>query len=182
MHFSAFDKSGTLFHAQPPIMYGNKLVPLASLKELNYDAYANVRRKYEGRMNVLETVIPILNCRWDEVIFLSPIAPITFAEVLTRLQYQVLPSRYFAFDPYKTDLARAVTLTYDTKGVAVYKPFDQYEILYHHKIPKGALRYYITMSKRGVVPFLHHLVPQVLYPGELSVAEVNTTTNFRTPR
>lgn len=64
-----------LYHGVPQRMMGTKLYPLNELKNVHSELSAEYCEKYSGREKVMEQVIPILNCLWNDVIFFIPIAP-----------------------------------------------------------------------------------------------------------
>jgi hypothetical protein len=74
----------------PSDLQGNALEPLTALKDSHPELYANYIQKYANRMEVMDTQIPILDCKWNDAIHLLPIHPKyiheLFAEVGMRLQ------------------------------------------------------------------------------------------------
>ncbi len=56
-------------------MRGKALWPLKALAEIEPELGASYRAKYFGREHIATLHVPILDCAWDEVVFLSPIHP-----------------------------------------------------------------------------------------------------------
>ena len=68
-----------LYHARPPEMRGDTLLPLNRLRDVYPDLYARERAKYDGRELLLELRIPILDVLWNDALHLAPIHPALLA-------------------------------------------------------------------------------------------------------
>jgi hypothetical protein len=64
-----------LYHRVPKNFRGVTLYPLNQLKLLHPDLYDSFVANYRGRESVMEQIVPIFNCKWNDVLFLSPVAP-----------------------------------------------------------------------------------------------------------
>lgn len=64
-----------LYHLVPEEMSGTMLYPLNQLKSLHPAIHDYAVNKYIGREAVMQQVIPLLNCLWNDVVFLSPVHP-----------------------------------------------------------------------------------------------------------
>ena len=64
-----------VYHFKRKNMWGDKLIPLNSLKSMNPSLYEEHVKKYKGREKLLLKEISLLNCLWNDVIHLSPINP-----------------------------------------------------------------------------------------------------------
>lgn len=64
-----------LYHFVPPEMSGDILFPLNQLKTKYPKQYEVHQKKYEGREVLMETIIPVFNCLWNDVLHLSPLNP-----------------------------------------------------------------------------------------------------------
>src|SRR5687767_12191852 len=85
------DRRGTpvdearVYHLMSPGFAGEMLYPLAELRHRLPETYAAARAKYAGREWLLERPVPPLGCRWQDVVFLSPISPRLIYGALHRL-------------------------------------------------------------------------------------------------
>jgi broad-specificity NMP kinase len=68
---------------------GNTLYPLNQMKEMeNYqNIYRVAIKKYEGRKTIMKTHITVLNCLWNDVIFLMPLHPHLMYRKLKEIGY-----------------------------------------------------------------------------------------------
>lgn len=64
-----------LYHTIPKDFSGQDIYPLNQLKTIRPDLYSSAAAKYSGREATMEQVIPFLGCLWNDVVFLSPVAP-----------------------------------------------------------------------------------------------------------
>lgn len=64
-----------VYHRKPKDFKGNLLYPLNALKDIYPDAYKHQIAKYQGRMELMQQRIPLLDCLWNDVIHLAPVNP-----------------------------------------------------------------------------------------------------------
>jgi hypothetical protein len=67
--------SHNVYHFKPRGMKGSSLIPLNCLKEVHPEVYSEHVKKYEGREQLLEKRVPLLDCLWNDVLHISPINP-----------------------------------------------------------------------------------------------------------
>lgn len=116
------DTTHYLWHHVPLHMRGHQLWPLKALAEVEPEIAAHHRAKYQGREHIAELYIPLLDCRWDEVIFLSPIHPQLLTNAMEEAGHSVhgrsvyqIPSEILSehevvwFDPKKSGPKGEVT-------------------------------------------------------------------------
>ena len=71
-----------LWHHVPQNMQGSLLWPLRALEEVSAEVAGVQRAKYAGREHIANLHVPLLDCRWDEVVFFSPIHPDTIHDAV----------------------------------------------------------------------------------------------------
>lgn len=64
-----------IYHIVPSNLEGTTLYPLNVLKNIYPDKYEEHRSKYEGREELMDFIIPHLNCLWNDVLFFLPFHP-----------------------------------------------------------------------------------------------------------
>src|ERR1700744_4292715 len=70
------------YHLKPETMYGKLLLPLSDLKDEYPKLYKEKIKSYKGRDEILNKEVPLLNCEWKDVLFLSCLNPeIIFASL-----------------------------------------------------------------------------------------------------
>ena len=63
-----------IYHLIPDPFQGTSLIPLNQMEQSS-DLYKSHASKYEGREGLMDTRIPKLNCKWNDVIHFSCIDP-----------------------------------------------------------------------------------------------------------
>ncbi len=64
-----------LYHWVPDDMIGDTLYPLNILKHTHPDLYTKKVSKYIGREKVMDQIIPILDCLWNDVLHFTAVHP-----------------------------------------------------------------------------------------------------------
>jgi hypothetical protein len=74
-----------IYHLVPDPFHGSKLVPLNQMDRFS-DLYTNHASKYKGREELMNTMIPKLNCKWNDVIHFSCIDPKIVAREIKKIK------------------------------------------------------------------------------------------------
>jgi hypothetical protein len=167
-----------LYHAVPQPMAGEVLMPLNQLKLAQPAIYqAQVAKYNDGRQALLKQKIPILNCLWNDVIHLSPVAPAKTRRALLAAGV----SRQHSWPMYKINLelidqSRAV-LYKSQPGLGINPdsvwPLSPRVLKQHQEVPPDTLAYYAEEAKAdptGDSIFTNYLMPHVLYQGSIDVS------------
>lgn len=93
-----FNGSRFLWHHVPPAMKGNHLWPLRELEIIAPEIAAKNREKYVGREHIAQLHVPLLDCSWDEVIFLSPIHPYEISAALQTVGFPLRPGHVYQIE------------------------------------------------------------------------------------
>ena len=162
--------SAFLWHTVPANMQGTLLFPLRTLAQSHPDIAAGYRRKYEGRENIAKLHVPLLDCSWDEVIFLSPIHPQEIADALVAHGHPFLPKQAYQlhihalkdheavwFDPTKA------APNGDLTEASVW-PLDR-ENYRSQPLSKKAHAYYAQSASSGRRPLIYGTELHVLVRG-----------------
>jgi hypothetical protein len=88
-----------LYHIVPQNMTGNVLYPLNELQNVFPDVYAVHAKKYEGYEYLTRMAVPILDCRWNDVLHLSLVHPADMREAMIAAGFDVPSRYYFEIDP-----------------------------------------------------------------------------------
>ena len=86
-----------VYHRKPVNMEGDTLYPLNSLRSKFPNLYDAQAKKYEGREELMQRKIPILNCLWNDVIHLAPVHPKHVFENIRAAGGEPRPSTWFRF-------------------------------------------------------------------------------------
>lgn len=162
-----------LYHKIPDGFEGNILYPLNTLKEVLPHRYEVEVKKYEGRENLLDKNIPILDCLWNDALHISPIHPYKFKEFFATIERPIIMkgNRYFVIPVELLDQDKTVIYKYETGRMnpSEFIPFSRDELKNIQTIPLKAIQYYKSVE-RGQPLFVHHFVPHVLYKGNIDIS------------
>jgi hypothetical protein len=102
-----------VYHWKPSKFIGHWIIPLNRMREFEgfSEIYEQAMLKYVGRVDLCMQVIPILNCLWNDVIFLSPIHPHKHFEEYLKI----------GFSPKKRQFFKIPIEILEEKRVAVWK-------------------------------------------------------------
>ncbi|QAY58593.1 hypothetical protein ET475_00300 [Microbacterium protaetiae] len=119
-----------VFHVRTPLTPGtDSLLPLSALCTLDPDAYARAMAKYDDtpeRRRLRDTVVPLIERAWTEVVFLSPVHPHATWRAWRELSGRALPSVEFWAIP-ASDLPDD-TVVFDRQRSLVGDPIDPRDV------------------------------------------------------
>ena len=81
-----------IYHLISDPFHGSSLIPLNQMN-LSSDLYKNHASKYKGREGLMNTMIPKLNCKWNDVIHFSCIDPKIVAREIKKIKPDLKLSR-----------------------------------------------------------------------------------------
>lgn len=158
---------------------GSGLHPLNELRERDPDTFARARAKYDGREQVLELSVPLLDCLWNDVLHLSPVHPAELVEALESAGFTPDRRRFLEIDDADLDPTRTVLFLNATDrehrfDESQWKWFDPSIVSRHARLPQATRDYYAACARDGTRPFLFAYVPHVLFRGSLDVSGLTT--------
>lgn len=74
-----------LYHMIPNPMEGTNLIPLNSMDK-DSELYKRHVKKYEGREDLMDAIIPKLDCKWNDVVQFSALDPQLIVNELREIQ------------------------------------------------------------------------------------------------
>jgi hypothetical protein len=173
-----------LYHRVPENLMGTLLYPLYALKTLYPQVFQQEVEKYACRMHLMDVQIPILNCRWNDVIHLAPIHPSKIKRALLETGNTASanrPLRYFIIPPeileqnnlvyFKHSLDTGGTYNFLTSDVM---PFDITIYREIEKVSMEQIKYFEQMALRNERPLLLKRMPHVFYKGMIPVENLPT--------
>lgn len=123
------DLSRCVFHARTPGNAGaERLEPLSALRTTSPEAYARAIAKYDDtpeRRRLPSTRIPLLDVRWTEAVFLSPVRPHAIWAAWREIGGVELPAQEFWAIPID-EVRDAVVL--DRRLTTTGDPLDDSEV------------------------------------------------------
>ncbi len=163
-----------LFHLRPKGgVEGDVLMPLSDLRVTLPETYEAARQKYEAREHVPRNHIPLLDCHWEDVIFLSPVHPQILHGVLVSCGHRGLVDRKaFVVDPATLNPARLVVYEFD--GETPYTYYERSHHLRYARIGEATKGFYRDAKEEGKKPFIFAGVTHVLYQGRIPIQGLPT--------
>lgn len=166
-------KKEYVYHRVVDDMRGDILYPLNQLKTLFPDVYNIHVRKYTGREALLETVIPILNCLWNDVLHFTAVHPEDLlnnlkiagfvAEELVWKKWFKVPIDLFNFENVVVCMYRRdISFIPDARS---FSGFNSKNMEEYRMIPLETIEYYKQQKSLGQKPLFFHRIPHVLYKG-----------------
>ncbi len=164
-----------LYHIKPTHLVGDIIYPLQELKALYPDIYTKQMQKYQGREWVPENRIPMLNCTWADVVFLTAVHPATITAALKACgDREERHFDAFAFEPSNLDQSRLAVYEFAPPEERVsgwYRAFEVSALAEYNVISERITKAYYTKAiSAGQRPFLFAGIPHILHRGQLSIA------------
>lgn len=170
-----------LYHRVPKNMSGTVLYPLNVLKETHPEIYNDQVKKYEGREKLLTTEVPPLNCLWNDVLHFTAVSPQELKNNLAKADIHIDPISWFKIPISMIEGEKSIAFTYRRDQDLVpnfkeYEPFDPKRIEIYRVVPEETIEYYKQKKDDGNRPLLFHLVPHVLFKGNIDTKGLEIVT------
>lgn len=166
---------GTLYHRPASPLRGSSVLPLNRLRDTYPDLWEVHRHKYDHDPDSLDQPVRPLDCRWGDVVFLSPVHPQPLFDALRRAGKPVPDNEPWSLDADRLDphrtiirLMRAGTDGHypDPADEDDYLPYTTANLRAVCRITIDAIRR--LESLKATDPWLPWVdVPHVLFRGEI---------------
>lgn len=168
----------SLYHMVPKNLSGNRLVPLNQMKESLPKIYEREARKYRGRESLMDYKIPLLDCLWNDVLFLFALNPQEIVDNIRKCGgSQKFNLSCFEIDPRQIDANKTVCYTLDPDSKERnYERFHPDHVGKYNVLPEMTRKYYQEQLSQGKPPLLFHGIPHILYRGELFIQDLRVVT------
>lgn len=173
-----------LYHWYPPHLIGTMLYPLSQLEQVLPDVYEKALQRYAGREQVPNQQIPLFDCLWRDVIFLSPIAPPTIKAARLKLGLKVHPGDWLAIDSSMLDQDRLVVYWHRPAWLIAQNPKEDEYTMFSHltseqkkalvELPGCAIW---SMEKFREKSFFFSYMPHVMYRGKINSLDARVIQN-----
>jgi hypothetical protein len=164
-----------VYHGAPEQMVGRELIPLNQMRDTHPELYALHRAKYEGREEILERQIPLLDCLWNDVLQFLPLHPAKVFKLQVELGLipKVPSYKFFEIDPSLFDSEKAVIFFKSAPGEenVEVKWFKDVDLAAIQEIPQATVDYYKTLVGSGELPFNYQFIPHIVYKGSIDVSK-----------
>lgn len=164
-----------VYHMISPKMIGPLLIPLNSLKNSYPEIYKEHASKYNGREELMNEVIPLLQCKWNDVLHLSPVEPKTISSALKSAGSYAREVNFYKIPIIKLDSNKTVIYKNNLKNLKLAKEdfiyFDHQCFENLLELPNETIAYYKSCIENQKRPLLFHGVPHVLTTQSLDISD-----------
>lgn len=173
-----------VYHRVPAAFTGRVLYPLNQLKDSLPAIYAREVGKYRGRTQLLQRVIPYLDCLWNDVLHFTTVHPMQIRDALTEVGFNWTPAQWFEIDPDMIEInaSNAVIYTHPVRAKGDFStteddfvPFSQEVLAMLNSIPRETIEYFNEAKAHDERPFLFNFMPHVLYLGTLDTDQIGVS-------
>jgi hypothetical protein len=170
-----------LYHRVPKNMSGKVLYPLNVLKETHLNIYSEHVKKYYERKQLLTTEVPPLNCLWNDVLHFTAVSPFELKENLAKADLNYDPISWFKIPVNMIQGDKSIAFTYrrDQNVIPSFKEYEKFNparMKTYCKVPPETIEYYKQKKAEGVRPLFFHLVPHILYKGNIDTTGLEIIT------
>ncbi len=175
-------KTNFLYHHMPPNMHGDILYPLNQMKDSMPEIYNQAISKYTGREHLTQKIIPILNCKWNDVLHFTAVPPSIIRQAREAVGIKMPPAQYFEIDPLLLESKN--TIIYLDKVTTINSsisaedclPYNPHNIAPYTELPGETKLYYKKVVALGKHPLMYVKVPHILYHGTLYIKNIPIIT------
>jgi len=119
---------------------------------------------------------PPLNCLWNDVIHMTAVSPYELKANLAQARLEYPPQAWFKIPVSKIEGDKSIAFIYRRDIGLIpqfkqYEPFDPSRMEIYRAVPPETIEYYKQKKAEGVTPLNFHLVPHILYKGEIDTAD-----------
>lgn len=171
-----------VYHNVPDLMVGTELVPLNQMTDDMSGIKTKNLKKYEGREEILERQVPLLNCAWNDVLQFTPVHPQKVFELQVEMGLipKVHDAKFFEIPIESFDLDKTAVFFKTAPGeenvtVQWLKDVD-FDTL--TEIPEATINYYKSLIGSGELPFNYQYIPHILFKGSLDVSNLKRITTI----
>lgn len=158
-------------------MIGNLLIPLNQMQSTMPDIRDKNLQKYNGREEILERRIPLLNCLWNDVVQFLPLHPQKVFELQQELG--LIPGvpayKFYEISLSNLDPAKTVVFFKTAPGAenVEVKWLNEVDFDALQEIPEATLSYYSSLIGTGEQPFNYQFIPHIMYKGAVDISDSN---------
>lgn len=170
--------NGYLYHKVPVKMIGKILYPLNSMQQKLPQVFEKEAAKYKGREFLMDELIPVLNCKWNDALHLSPIEPNLIYSALFEIGFKPEDSLFYKIPISLIDDKKTAIFKYENEdgemGNDQVVPWQKNLIYSMTELSAGTKQWYQSCFSAKRQPLLFHLVPHVLTtePIDISNCEI----------
>jgi len=170
-----------IYHLKPEPLVGTSLIPLNSMDK-NSDLYKGHADKYIGREELMQEMIPKLNCKWNDVVQFSSLNPQIIGNKLKEINpdMKLIRAEYFKI-PIDKIVSKYEVAIYERKTNKVKGDFsihpDDVELLTLDNyieltnVPLATINYWNDVKTNGGKLLWFPYVPHIFVKGIIDTSD-----------
>lgn len=177
-----------VYHLVPIPLEGTTLYPLNQLQAARPGLYTQHAKKYLGRENIMEEQLPLLHCKWNDVLHFSSTHPkVIVKELFASLKRlgigeSEIPDREWFEVPYSAiqslphvffENHPSAQRQADQHLSADFRECNESELSLAREFPQEMRDYYDDCYRKGVRPLLFNRLPHVLVQAPIETSKFN---------
>lgn len=169
-----------IYHLKPEPFEGKSLIPLNKMNKES-QIYKNQAKKYLGREDLMEQNIPLLNCKWNDVVHFSSINPQMIVDKLKEFDTNLKVVRPYYFKiPIQHVIEKYDAVVFDRKKrekgdftiredevVSLQKTTFQ-EL---RKVPDETVKFWSSVRANGGKFLWFPFIPHIFVKGEVETSD-----------
>lgn len=181
----AAPKKKYLYHKVPEDLKGNIIYPLNELKNIHPDLYLSKSAKYKGRERLMEELIHNLECKWNDVLFLSPVSPEDLKKALNEAGFFPKEMKFFQIDPELLEKEKTSIFLFKESDIKHkeddYKEFNLNDLEKYSIINQKTKDYFKERreisTKEGIAHYMTFaFIPHILHKGPIDISDLPVIT------
>lgn len=170
------------YHRLPRKMVGSLLYPLNSMENLIPEVFNSEKAKYAGREFLMNETVPVLNCKWNDVIHLLPLEPNKICCALRETGFQPENEQFYKIPVDLINEKMTVVFKYENEDGYMTPdqvvPFDTRSFEFLKDVPDGTRKWYQACYSNNRQPLLFHLVPHILTMQPIDISDCQIISWF----
>lgn len=169
-----------IYHGVPEQLVGTQLVPLNQMRDDMSDIREKNLKKYDGREEILERKIPLLDCAWNDVLQFLPIHPQKIFELQKSLGLisEIPNYRYYKIELETLDVNETVVFFKTAPGEenTEVKWITDVDVSDLQDIPDATTEYYKSLVGTKQPVFNYQFIPHIVHKGRVDIADLPIIT------
>lgn len=169
-----------IYHLVPEPFHGTELIPLNEMDKES-ELYQYHAKKYVGREDLMDVIIPKLNCKWNDVVQFSSLDPQVIVNELANYQEGLTLGRRFYFKiPIEEIVGKYEVVLFDRKPGGKKGDFqmgeEEIEVLTLENyeelstVPDRTKDFWENVESRGGKYLWFPYIPHVLIKGKVETS------------
>jgi hypothetical protein len=163
-----------IYQGVPEHMEGQLLVPLNQMSKSHPELHTAYLKKYEGRKEIMQKKVALLDCLWNDVVQFLPLDPAKVFKLQVELgliprmpQYKFFKIDLKLLNPNKTVVYFKSAPGEENVQVKWLRDVDFAAL---QEVPEATVNYYKSLQGTGELPFNYQFIPHMLCMDQVDIS------------